>query len=275
MHKKKIGLGVIHNNNTIRNKKLFSHIELLKQKLEAEYEIQLVYVSLQPEIATHSFSRTIYRDFKYWQINREWLDYRLLKKRNLFLDFLVFFKNTVKKIFEKNNRHYKTSFIETVVTDKHIRAWEILLEENDYCIFFEDDAVFLDDSYDRFLLLLNYILDIDKDYLYVDLAGGCNLNDLAIENLEQKKVNDYIFYNKPVTNTACSYLINRKMMLHFHECLVINPTYRQIGIDWMMNKMLIELDKKSNKADTQCIHTNPTIIEHGSVSGVFNPWERI
>ena len=39
------------------------------------------------------------------------------------------------------------SSIETVVTDKHIRAWSAFLETGrDFLIFFEDDAVFNDDS---------------------------------------------------------------------------------------------------------------------------------
>lgn len=274
MYKKRIGIGIIHNNNTARNKKLFSNVELLKQKLERDYEVQLAYVSFQPTIREHSLFRKIYRDFMYWKINREWLSYRLLKKRNLLLDFLFFLKNIILRTFKQRN-NCKASFIETVVTDKHIRAWNVLLEKNDYFIFFEDDAVFFDDSNSRLLSLLNYISKIDKEsYVYVDLAGGCSLDDLQVYNLEQKRNNKYIYYNKPVTNTACSYLINKQMMYHFFECCIASPTYRQIGIDWMINKMLIDLDRKSIRNNSICLHANPTIFKHGSASGLFKPWER-
>lgn len=277
MYKKKIGIGLIHNNNKNRNEVLFPKIDLLKIRLENKYEVQLIDVSLQPKIIEHSLFHAIKRDLKYWILNREWLDYRLLGKRNILFDFLLtYLKNTLKKYSKNIQNHCRASFIETVVTDKHIKAWNILFHyaaKNDYFVFFEDDVVFLNDSIDNFLELLENISDITDDFLYVDLAGGCNINDLQILNLEEKKTNHYIHYKKLVTNTACCYLINRKTMDYFNEYLILNPAIREIGIDWMMNKIFIELDKKIDK-NSVCLHTYPSIFEHGSVSGVFKPWER-
>lgn len=271
----KIGIAIIHNNDKERNEKLFPNIEILKKKLEEKFEVQLIDVSWQPTIMEHTILRSIVRDMMYWKINREWINYRLLNNVPFFLDFLVFLKIICKKITKSNYR--RTSFIETIVTDKHIRAWQILFDKNDFFLFFEDDAIFLDDSIERLKNLFDYILDLEQiheKYLYVDLSGGCDINSLRIHNLELKRLNNMIFYKKPVTNTACCYLINKKTILHFYECLIHNPFLRLIGIDWMMNKMLIELDKKGIIYKSICIHTFPPIFKHGSSSGIFKPWER-
>jgi GR25 family glycosyltransferase involved in LPS biosynthesis len=166
----------------------------------------------------------------------------------------------------------RNSFIETVVTDKHIRAWSAFLESDaDFMICFEDDAVFKDDSTQRLNELLDDLARRLPDILiYVDLAGGCERDMLKIDTLETGRDASFRFYRKPVTNTACSYLMSRPLVTIFIEMIVRRPWLRLIGIDWMMNKLFILA--ANDGIECSCMHASPTIFKHGSFTGEYKTW---
>ena len=106
---------------------------------------------------------------------------------------------------------------------------------------FEDDAVFNEGSFQKIKLSLENAAKVPKDsYLYIDLAGGCSISDLKISHLALERKDGITTYRKPVTNTACAYILNRTIVEEFKRILIRHPIYRLIGIDWMMNKLLIE-----------------------------------
>ncbi|MCJ7546066.1 MAG: hypothetical protein MUP30_04490, partial [Deltaproteobacteria bacterium] len=178
-------------------------------------------------------------------------------------------ENIKKYIFERNlgalwNRH---SFIETIVTDKHIRAWNTFIETGcDYLVCFEDDAIFMDDSIRRMCNLFDTLSKKGiKNLVYVDLAGGCELADLRISFLETHRGDGFRYYLKPVTNTACAYLLSKPLVSVFLAHLVKRPRLRLIGIDWMMNKLFMLTIKDT--VECLCMHADPTIFKHGSTTG--------
>ena len=271
-----IGIGLVHNNNTLRNEILMPNIVHLKKILEKKYVVNLVDISQQPEVNNgHSFIQAIKRDYMYWKLNRQWSRYRRINQANVVLDALRLFRTTLKKYTKNSKKIQKTSFIETMVTDKHIRAWNSLAEKNDYILIFEDDVIFEDNSIDKIdKLIEKVLLEENKEAnLYVDLAGGCKIDELKISNLEIKRDSNYIYYKKIVTNTACAYLLNRNLVLFFLKILILKPELRLIGVDWMINRLVIELEKEESN-EMICLHSFPTILLHGSVTGAFSPWER-
>lgn len=160
-----------------------------------------------------------------------------------------------------------------VVTDKHIRAWEAFLDMGgDFLICFEDDAVFRGDSIQRVRDLLDLLSRNNQGRpTYIDLAGGCQLQELRIDKLELQRDASFRYYSKPVTNTACSYLMNRPLVADFHNALIIKPWLRLIGVDWMMNNLLVLLDKSGMQCD--CMHSEPSIFKHGTFTGEYVSWQ--
>ena len=138
----------------------------------------------------------------------------------------------------------------------------------DFIICFEDDVVFKDDSVERIWDLLGLLAKKNLDArIYVDLAGGCKLDELRIDNLESSQDASFKFYRKPVTNTACAYLMSRQLAVAFHSILTRRPWLRLLGADWMMNSLFIAME--NNGMESVCMHAAPTIFKHGSATGEY------
>lgn len=271
----KITLTLIHNNDKKRISNIQPYIEKLLNLLSDKHKTNYYEVSFQPEIKPINLLSSIKRDLLYWKLGRSWEKYRKIKNKNIFSSIRILIFKLFKIYLNKKNRlnHLRSGNIEMIVTNKHIQAFQIALqEETDYLIIFEDDAVFKEDSIKKIYNLVNKLGGGKKELTYIDLAGGCKLDDLKINKLESKKDKYFRYYDKPVTNTACSYIISHNLLKHFNQLLISKPMLRYIGIDWMMNKLFIEIDKEKKYID--CRHSDPTFLNHGSVTGDFKAWER-
>ena len=273
-----VALVLIHNNDTHRYDYIKPALEQLRIRLSQSLMTTILEVSIQPEIKPHSTFMALLRDLIYKALDREWSRYRLLRVRLLPLDALNFLVSRFNKYVFSRRGHSvlagwkRNSFVETVVTDKHIRGWIAFLESGaDFIICFEDDAVFKDDSSQRVNELLDNLSRKSPDSLiYVDLAGGCEHSALNIDNLETDVDASFRFYKKPVTNTACSYLMSRKLVVIFIELITRRPWLRLIGVDWLMNKLFILTS--NDGIECVCMHASPTIFKHGSITGEYTPW---
>ncbi len=269
-------LALIHNNNQLRNDYIRPKIEALISSMEANFLASKIEVSFQSEIKPHSLAMAFIRDVIYQNLDSKWRRYLLLKSRK-FRSAVNFFRASfVKYILNTNgiaNRWKRNSAIEVAVTDKHIRAWFQFLDSGaDYLIVFEDDAVFKDDSAVRLNALLNAL---SKNHMnkpcYVDLGGGCKLAALMIDRLETSQDESYRYYKKPVTNTACAYLISRELVATFCATLTRRPWLRLVGIDWMMNSLFILCGERVS--DCICMHADPAIFKHGTTTGEYVSWQ--
>jgi hypothetical protein len=265
---------LIHNNNQDRNFLVRKNIDSLVEALSNFFLTHTTEVSYQKKIAPHNMSMALFRRYKYQLLEHRWRAYRDQGK-SLLLFLYNFIKAFYKDFLYRNpDRCKNSSAIEVIVTDKHIRAWDQFLEsDSDYFLVLEDDVIFVDDSIDRFCRLLKKIQQYEEiNALYVDLAGGVSSDELGIEKLTLTREEGLIFYQKPVTNTACAYLVNRTTVSQFREILMDFPSHRLIGVDWMMNQLFIDMVKSSQKVI--CIHSDVPIFRHGSASGAFSAWER-
>jgi len=267
---------LIHNNNQLRNDYIRPKIEELKSNMESHFIANTIEISYQSAMKPHSFAMAFIRDGIYQHLGCKWRKYRLLKSRTLRGAVNFFIASIVKYIFNANgiaSRWKRNSAIEVAVTDKHIRAWSQFLDSGaDYLIVFEDDALFKSDSAMRLNELLN---TLSKKHLskacYVDLGGGCKLADLMIGRLETSQDENYRYYKKPVTNTACAYLMSRELVDILKETLTRKPWLRLVGIDWMMNNLFILL--RERVLDCICMHADPTIFKHGTTTGEYVSWQ--
>ena len=274
--KTSLSIALIHNNNLLRNSYIRPQLENLMRSMQLHFAASMFEVSFQEQITPHSTSMAFIRDVIYQNLGSKWRKYRLLKSWELrnWVNFLR--ASFVKYIIRSNgrlNQWKRNSAIEVAVTDKHIRAWFQFLDSGaDYLIVFEDDAVFKDDSTLRVKELLNKLSKNHQNKSsYVDLGGGCRLADLMINRLETSKDNSYRYYKKPVTNTACAYLMSRELATAFCTTLTRRPWLRLIGVDWMMNSLFIL--RGEQVLDCICLHADPTIFKHGTTTGEYVSWQ--
>jgi hypothetical protein len=267
----KVILALIHNNNEDRNQVIWPLLINLKEFLAKKgSDSHFLDVSYQPHLTPHSGVLAFMRDFLYHFVDRDWLRYR--EVRSLFpLRHLsgFFVKILAKGRYSNGSAWRRSSAVETALSDKHIRAWSAFLDTDaDFLFCFEDDAVFKEDSNQRIALLLESLYSEYFDRpIYVDLAGGCALDELQIQALQTQRDSLFRHYSRPVTNTTCAYLMSRPLVEKFHETLVKRPWLRLLGADWMLNALMIRLQKDGVSCD--CMHADPSIFIHGSVSGKY------
>ncbi|MGN8151202.1 hypothetical protein [Rhizobium rhizogenes] len=246
----------------------------------ANLDAKIIQFSFQPVIVPHSKRHAWRRTLIYRRLAEEWSRYRNLPRpKKRLREKLSFYRRALKSWRRERDTvtaWQRRSAIEVNVTDKHIRAWYSFLETGaDFILVMEDDAVFEVDTLLLFKDVLQFVRErvVEDKPLYIDLAGGCSLQDLEIDFLRGEKVlNRFRIYKRPVTNTACCYLLSRSLVENFVATLIDHPEYRLIGIDWMMNQLFIDLWAKNVVVD--CVHAEPPIIRHGSVTGDFISWQQ-
>ncbi len=272
-----IFIALIHNNNIQRNAYIPPQLDQMEETLGGAIKFERIEVSFQPEIKPHSIAMAFLRDVMYRKLDREWHKYRLLEPIALVRDIVGFLKGSfIKYIVNQKSMGVswqKNSVIETAVTEKHIRAWGRYLDYSaDFIICFEDDVVFKGDSIERIRELLGLLGKIKHDArIYVDMAGGCKIDELRIDNLESSQDASFKFYRKPVTNTACAYLMSRQLVVDFNSILTRRPWLRLLGIDWMMNGLFVTL--ANDGVESVCMHAAPTIFKHGTTTGEYVSWQ--
>jgi hypothetical protein len=244
----------------------------LRDNLQEKFDVTQIEVSNQPEVIPHSMTMAIFRSFILKKLYCEWSRYCQIKQPNILREAKNFVKENINKyIFNRNlGALWNTrSFVETILTDKHIRAWNTFIETGcDYLVCFEDDAIFSDDSDERLGDLMDALSNKGlKHLVYVDLAGGCELADLRISFLETRRGDGFRYYSKPLTNTTCAYSLSKPLVSLFLLHLIRRPWLRLITIDWMINKLFMLIVK--NKVECFCAHADPTIFKHGSVVGHY------
>lgn len=264
--KMKLCLGLIHNYDAERYNWIRPELDKLKDALSGSWDVEIFEIAKQPKIVRHSIPMAIFSMCLYWKINREWMRYRLLKPRNIFFDTAALIRHLVLTYIYRNTE-IERSVIYAFISDKHIRAWNELLErEGDFLICFEDDAVFTAESISSLQRLLNPLRQERNKPIYLDFAGGCSPEELKIDKLETRSDKFRKFYRKPVTNTVCSYLISQKTAKIFLQNLLRYPWLRLLAGDWLINKLFI-MTASRNKY--YCYHTHPHIFRHGSTTGFF------
>lgn len=274
--KQKISIALIHNNDVQRCSYLLPRLDQLQRDLSNYYVTNLFKISSQPNVSPLSLSFAVCREFSYWQLSRQWKKYCLVKPWPLWSDVIRPLKNVLRKyVFTSSKeriRLLKHGRIEMIVTAKHIRAWKkFVKKEDDFLICFEDDVVFKDDSIYKMIALIECLYKeiVINQGIYVDLAGGCTFEKLQVKQIESKRDAYFRYFAKPVTNTACCYVINKQVAEVFLLEIEQNPDFKVIGIDWLINQLFM---KSETHLNCLCKHADPHLFDHGSVTGQYLDW---
>lgn len=161
--------------------------------------------------------------------------------------------------------------IEILLTFKHIQAWEAFLQtEWQYLAVMESDVAMAERSIDRIkeqlLPLLNKLSQSGQPAFF-DIAGGCTDEALGTSALNSSVQNGFREFDKAITNTTCSYIINRPLAELFVSALMRRPMWRWINSDWLINQLFIGAEDIG--ANILCFHATPPIFKHGSVEAIY------
>ncbi len=271
-----VAIAIVHNKNPARNGYLFPHLDQLSEALAKKCTVTRLEAWAQPEVVPHARWMALCRDAVYTKLQRDWACYCLRNVETSWRAMRAFIKSTRKKLSlvgDQAKRWVHNSHIETIVTDKHVRLWQQFLDtDKRYLLVFEDDAVFKEGSILGVLSLCAHLDSHESSRpVYVDLAGGCAIQDLAIDKLLAEQDENFRRYRKPVTNTACVYMVNRATVEIFVAGLIRRPWLRLISVDWLMNRLFMQRNFQDDQV--LCLHAAPTIFQHGSTTGHYVTWQ--
>ncbi len=272
---KDVCIYLIHNNSReridLRNKlKNLSNnlninlVEIYKQKKELKINLSLKYKLIILRI----YFLRIYYDLKH-KNEFSFKFYYLLFKRLIKLNksiFSIILQNSNKNIVTL--KHLK---IESIVMQKHVKAWEHFLKSNkQLMIIFEDDAICKKDTERRLIDFLRRLKNIDYENIYIDLAGGLNLYDVIPKRKIKKTNDEFLLVNGIYTNTACGYLINQNLTRLLYEEYQISKLNKSFPIDHLINKLALKINR-SRKIFS--IHFHKPLFTHGSFKSNIKSWQ--
>jgi len=160
---------------------------------------------------------------------------------------------------------FRSQLVEQVLTDKHVRAWTDFLDSPaDVLLVLEDDAVIPDDAAARLRTVLGDARLDPGGLLYLDLAGGFPLRKLCEPDTLVRLDGGIVRTGVPFGNTTCGYALSRPLAAKMVTELTWRPDLRRVGPDWLVNELLMRIHVRT---PVDCVHTEPTILGHGSFLG--------
>jgi hypothetical protein len=162
---------------------------------------------------------------------------------------------------------FRSQLVEQVLTDKHVRAWTDFLDSPaEVLIVLEDDAVIADDTAARLRSVLGDARLDPGGLLYLDLAGGFPLRKLCEPDRLLRLDGGMVRTGVPFGNTTCGYALSRPLAAKMVTELAWRPELRCVGPDWLVNELLMRIHLRT---PVDCVHTEPTILGHGSFLGTY------
>lgn len=263
-------VAVIHNKDPER----LSHILPAARHLADTLGAELQEVCEQPPIVPHSAWRAYWRSVTQTMLFARWRRYIEAEAVPGLSDLARLFVRDFGRYLipgETSSRLRRFGAVDEIVTAKHVHAWRSGCEKSDFIVVFEDDAVFRQDSAEICANLVAELKDFPGDeHLYVDLAGGFPLEQLAVSHVTEKRTARYVHFRKPVTNTCCAYLMSAFTAKSFVSTLANKTWHRQHPGDWLLNRLMMQA--VADGAEFTCFHASPPIFDHGSICGVHASW---
>lgn len=265
-------VAIIHN----QDEKRLGHVRPACRMLAERWGADVYEVFEQPPIVVHSRLFALWRAICYRRADAIWRRHRMLlgiplRERWLSLKSLAR-RHLLSPLACKAAR---AGAIEMVVTAKHLKAWRVFVEQgSDFLLVLEDDAVFKPDSF-RLLERAREHIETSGaggDF-YMDLAGGLDINVLEVSAIMQLRTNGFIEFARPVTNTACAYVLNAATAAAFLRIIDRRPWFRYLAIDWLINMLMVTRLNDSGRKFV-CLHAFPPVLAHGSTTGAYVAWQR-
>jgi len=278
-----LNIAIIHNYDKKRLLYLYPKLQELKNSLNGVINVNVEEYGFQSTaqgFRRQNFFKLVYsqfgESFRYFVANRKWERYKKNGNSMLFLSFLrqiIYFFVPIKSFNERLKRNFIKSEKNKAIFEKHLRAWTDFLETKDsqqFLLVLEDDVIFTGNSYLKFCELFDDFLEnnsLAELPIFIDLAGGLELEKLKISNLIDCQSEFNILFLKPVTNTACAYILNYRTAEIFYNTISAEPRLKNFGPDWAMNMIFVKSENLFSPS--LCKHYQPSVFIHGSFAGDY------
>lgn len=263
-------MGIVHNNEQERLEYLLSEISKI---VSSDYQIKIIKYGLQIEKSVSVFSM-LHKTFAVLLYTFKWAKYT---RQKVVPKVLSEFRTQMSFLLNGKAKRKKLSFINIIcdaVSRKHLALLEIFLnEQSEYLLILESDAIFKNSN------------DVSNSLRKLQLGKSSNFplfvsfvepNRKSQGNLKgvHSSTNDIILQEKPWSNTACAYLINRNLAQLFvkQHSKRINSSNFALPIDWLLNSTFLKLSR-AELENGKFIEFNSNPIIHGSIH-YSNSWTR-
>lgn len=274
---KSILITLVHYNNVERTKTARKVIRDLADLIGDQFNVAISEVSYQPASSPVSIAVARQKALLFRKVVRQWDTYMGNDQPLWWAEMYYFLAHMVRHHvfapYMTKNRRLQIAQ-ELSITNKHLMAWNCFLESGkDLLLVFEDDVILDPDQLPEikhFFSQLNKLQMDQSEPLYIDVAGGMSQDQLHAYHLKVSSENGMDAYSKPITNTVCGYMMNARLAGIFLGILIRNPDLRLLNADWLVNRLFIMMERMG--VSCTCIHANPSIFIHGSISNVYRSW---
>lgn len=280
---KTLNIAIIHNNDMKRQLYLRPKLQELKDSLVGILNVNFEEYSFQSSfqvVYEKNFFRSLHTQLdessRYFFASRIWERYK--KNRNPVSFFplihqIIHFFIPLKCFNQKMEYNFIQSKKNRAIFEKHFRAWTDFLETKDpqqFLLVIEDDLIFTEKSIQNFHKICYEFLDNNFSPelpIFLDVAGGFKIEKLRVENLVNNRSELDISFIKPVTNTACGYILNYTTAEIFCNTISEEPKMRNFGPDWAMNMIFVKSENLFSRSI--CKHYQPPVFIHGSFANYY------
>lgn len=204
-----------------------------------------------------------------WRLERRWAGYLGVDRRWVLSSGLLLVRLAMLAGASSRSSASHRSFIELALSAKHELAWRRALEDRaDLLVVLEDDARHDVHSLHRIRALLAQVrAEGALENAYVDLAGGLSRRELRLERRELPRADGVFRLSRPASNTACGYLLGRRVVEGLAELTIREPSVNRLPADWILNRFFMDAATDTQRPEIVCLHSRPHALRHGSFTG--------
>jgi hypothetical protein len=152
-------------------------------------------------------------------------------------------------------------YVATVVSQKHVRSWEILMDlDLDAALILEDDAIL---NSERINVLKDALQEIASSQpIYINLAKANNLRSYRFSKFQSEKSSTQ-WLKALVADTSCAYLINRSSAEILLSEYRRSPRIDSLAIDFMTSDIFLRNQK------IVVLHSETPPFVNGTLFGTY------
>ena len=260
----KIHIGLVHNFGPRFDGAVALHHEVVWQFRSMGWDVSSSMQGSQPSVAIPGLFRSAKQKLANARLKDLYVS-QVLRRRD---QGLALNKQAAKIWTSTRSSERKKMWVDGQVTRKHSMIWDdALANKADYALVLEDDVRPKDDWRNRIDLLVKDIVEFEPQY--VDLAGGFKTEAVTSQDLVLSARRSGIAFRGCMTNTIAGYIMDQSVFCGSLEAVKSMNDSSLIASDTLVNYALAI--RETRQSDV-CLHTQPSIFTHGSMSGEFKSW---